>query len=97
MAISDGDVSGKEVSGKEMGLALRYAPAHSTNVQVAYYFPKTRQSLVVFHNGDQYLHSKVPIEAWENWTKYHSAGQFYHSIIKRYPGRKLQRRNKQSI
>ena len=61
----------------------------SKHIREASYDPATRTVLVTFHNGVRYQHRGVPQEAWDNWGRYRSAGEFYHGVIRRYPGAKL--------
>jgi len=69
-------------------MAMKFTPksSHLTGVE---YDPATRALLVTFKNGSRHLHSGVPQEAYDNFAKYRSAGQFYHYLAKLHPGTKL--------
>lgn len=55
----------------------------------------THGSVVVkFKGGRQYEHSNVPKEAFLNWGTYRSPGEFYHTVITRYPIKRLDEKRK---
>ena len=68
---------------------LFFEPKSSGHIARVEYFPGWNRIVVNFKNGESWAHYGVPFEAYRNFSKYHSAGQFYHGVIKRYKGEKL--------
>ena len=73
-----------------MRCMAKFSPK-SSHILSAEYEPSTRAVIVTFHNNSRYLYSGVLPEAWENWQRYRSAGEYFQAIIRRYPSTKLDR------
>ena len=48
-------------------------------------YDKMRKELTVgFHSGKVYTYRNVPPEVFENMAKDHSAGKYFHQVVKRH-------------
>ena len=62
----------------------------SSHIRGVQYDEATRRLSVEFHKGDVWHYEGVPHEAYVNFTRYRSAGEFFHGVIRRhYRGVKL--------
>ena len=62
---------------------LSFKPEKSHHIEKAVYDPDKKIVHVTFKNGKTYPYVDVPQEAFTNWMKYRSAGEFFHGVIKR--------------
>lgn len=63
-----------------------FIPKSSAHIKQASYDPATRHLSVTFSTtGRTYTHSKVPPEVYEAFSRFRSAGSYYHRFIKHYP------------
>lgn len=57
----------------------------SAHIEKVVYHPEGQMLQVKFHGVDKiYTHKNVPLEAYNNLKKDHSAGKFYHQVIKKH-------------
>ena len=62
---------------------FKYTPKISSHIQQAEYDDATKTLAVTFKTGKTYNYGGVPQEAYDNLTKYRSAGEFVQGVIRK--------------
>lgn len=66
-----------------MAAKLSFEPK-SSHLSRVEYDPEAKHLFVTFLNGASYRYDGFPREAYDNFAKYRSAGEFHARVVKRY-------------